>query len=758
MFQRPQHLMQRFAKVAKVVYWEEPIPAAGAEFGLDRRECNKTGSTVTVITPHVPHGWSDEQAAQAQAEALDRLVASENRAQLIRWYYTPMMLHFSRGLAADCTVYDCMDELANFKDAPPTLMALEAELLEVADVVFTGGYSLFEAKKDRHANIHPFPSSVDVAHFAAARNGLTEPADQAGLPRPRLGFYGVIDERLDLDLIGAVAAARPDWQIVMLGPVVKIDPATLPSGANLHFLGGKSYDELPAYLKGWDVALMPFAINEATRFISPTKTPEYLAAGKPVVSTPIRDVVRHYGTLDGVAIASTADEFVAACEQAMTLSRSDDWLAPVDVALAALSWDKTFNRMKALIDLAAADNGSQPRRPEAAAMGKLRTAQHYDVVIVGAGFAGSVMAERLAADAGKRVLVIDKRPHIAGNAFDVHDEAGILMHQYGPHIFHTNSAEITDYLSRFTEWRMYEHRVIAVIDDMRVPMPINRTTINMLYGLELTTDEEAEAYYQSVAEPVGEVRTSRDVVVGRVGRDLYERFFECYTRKQWAMDPSELDKSVTARVPVRTNTDDRYFTDTFQQMPLEGYTKMFERMLDHPKIDLMLGVDFADVKHGFSYDQLVWTGPVDEYFGHCYGPLPYRSLSFEHVTMDQETFQESGTVNYPAEKYPYTRISEYKYLTGQVHPKTTVTYEYPQAEGDPYYPIPRPENAALYKRYEALADASDVVFVGRLATYRYYNMDQVVGQALSAYKRMRKAELSGREAVGAAAEALAKVA
>ena len=750
--------MQRFAKVAKVVYWEEPVPAGGSEFGLDRRECNKTGATVTVVTPHVPHGWSDERTAEALAGALEQLVAAEGREHVVRWYYTPMMLGFSRGLRAACTVYDCMDELAAFKDAPPALVALEAELLEVADVVFTGGYSLFEAKKDRHANIHPFPSSVDVPHFAQARNGLAEPDDQSGLPRPRLGFYGVIDERLDLQLLDAVAAARPDWTLVMLGPVVKIAEASLPRRANIHYLGPKSYDALPAYLKGWDVALMPFAINESTRFISPTKTPEYLAAGKPVVSTPVRDVVRHYGSLDAVTIAATPEEFVAGCERALELLRGSDWLAPVDVALAALSWDKTFNRMRALIDMAIAGKGDHPPRAEAPAIGRLKAAKHYDVVIVGAGFAGSVMAERLAADAGKRVLVIDRRPHIAGNAYDLHDEAGVLMHQYGPHIFHTNSAEIIDYLSRFTEWRPYEHRVVAVIDDMRVPMPINRTTLNMLYGLELETDEEAEAYYQSVAEPVGEVRTSRDVVVGRVGRDLYERFFECYTRKQWAMDPSELDKSVTARVPVRTNTDDRYFTDTFQQMPLEGYTKMFERMLDHPGIDLMLGVDFADAKHGFSYDQLVWTGPVDEYFGHCYGPLPYRSLSFEHVTLDQETFQEAGTVNYPAEKYPYTRITEYKYLTGQEHPKTTLTYEYPQAEGDPYYPIPRPENAALYKRYEALADASDVVFVGRLATYRYYNMDQVVGQALSAYKRMRRAELSGREAVGAAAEALAKVA
>ena len=733
-FQRPQHLMGRFAKAADVVYWEEPVDFGEPEFFLHTRVCPKTG--VTLVTPHLAAGTSADAAQSILAGAVSRFVAERPHSDLVRWYYTPMMLGISRQLQADCTVYDCMDELAAFKDAPPELIALESELLETADVVFTGGYSLFEAKKDRHANIHPFPSSVDAAHFNKARNGLAEPADQAGLPRPRFGFYGVIDERLDLALLGEVAASRPDWTLVMLGPVVKIDEATLPRHANIHYLGGKSYDQLPAYLKGWDVALMPFAINEATRFISPTKTPEYLAGGKPVVSTPVRDVVRHYGNLDAVKIAADAPAFIAACEEALALSRDDSWLAPVDVALAALSWDKTFDRMKALIDQQVGGAKASASKP---AMRQLTAVKHYDVVIVGAGFAGSVMAERLASDAGKRVLVIDKRPHIAGNAYDHLDEAGLLIHQYGPHIFHTNSAEISDYLSRFTEWRFYEHRVTAVIDDMRVPMPINRTTLNMLYGLDLETDEDAEAYYQSVAEPVSEVRTSRDVVVGRVGRDLYERFFECYTRKQWAMDPSELDKSVTARVPVRTNTDDRYFADSFQQMPLHGYTKMFEKMLDHPNIDLMLGVDFADVKPDLSYDQLVWTGPIDEYFGHCYGRLPYRSLEFKHEILDQEQFQEAGTVNYPAEKYPYTRITEYKYLTGQVHPKTALTYELPRAEGDPYYPIPRPENAALYKRYEALADASDVVFVGRLATYRYYNMDQVVGQALAAYRKLRKA-------------------
>jgi UDP-galactopyranose mutase len=358
-------------------------------------------------------------------------------------------------------------------------------------------------------------------------------------------------------------------------------------------------------------------------------------------------------------------------------------------------------------------------------------------MVVGAGFAGAVMAERLAADAGKRVLVVDRRPHVGGNAYDRHDDAGVLIHQYGPHIFHTNSADVFDYLSRFTEWRQYEHRVLASVGDMLVPMPINRTTLNLLYGLDLKTDEDAAAFLATRAEPVEVVRTSADVVISAVGRDLYETFFQGYTRKQWGMDPSELDKIVTARVPTRTNTDDRYFTDRFQAMPAKGYTRMFERMLDHPKIDLMLGVDYEVARAAHPHGHLVFTGPIDEYFDHRYGKLPYRSLRFQHETRDEVQHQPVAVVNYPNEAVPYTRITEYKHLTGQVNDRTSITYEYPSAEGDPYYPIPRAENQAMYKRYEALALAEpDVSFVGRLATYRYYNMDQVVGQALATYRRL----------------------
>ncbi|GAA4714247.1 UDP-galactopyranose mutase [Sphingomonas lutea] len=378
--------------------------------------------------------------------------------------------------------------------------------------------------------------------------------------------------------------------------------------------------------------------------------------------------------------------------------------------------------------------------------------EHYDYLIVGAGFAGSVLAERLASQHDAKVLLIDRRPHIGGNAYDEPNEAGILYHKYGPHIFHTNSDQVVDYLSQFTEWRPYEHRVRAVVRDRLVPIPINRTTLNELFDLDLKTDEDAAAYLASRAEPVADIQTSEDVVVNAVGRELYELFFQGYTRKQWGLDPSELDKSVTSRIPTRTNTDDRYFTDSFQAMPAEGYTRMFERMLDHPNIEVRTGVDFREVRDSVDYGHLIFTGPIDEYFDHRFGKLPYRSLTFDHQTLEQERFQDTGTVNYPAPDVPYTRISEYKHLTGQQAPVTTITYEYPSAEGDPYYPIPRAENQELFKRYEALGDETEgVTFVGRLATYRYYNMDQIVGQALATFRRMDgKREPHNADAVAAA--------
>ena len=368
---------------------------------------------------------------------------------------------------------------------------------------------------------------------------------------------------------------------------------------------------------------------------------------------------------------------------------------------------------------------------------KAASGGRYDYLIVGAGFAGSVLAERLASQHGARVLLIDRRPHVGGNAYDELNEAGILYHKYGPHIFHTNSDAVVDYLSQFTAWRPYEHRVRAVVRDKLVPIPINRTTLNELFDLDLKTDQEAADYLASRAEPVEDIKTSEDVVINAVGRELYELFFQGYTRKQWGLDPSELDKQVTSRIPTRTNTDDRYFSDTFQAMPLHGYTKMFEKMLDHPLIEIRTGVDYRDVRDEVDTGHIIYTGPIDEYFDFRFGKLPYRSLKFDHQTLDEERHQPVAVVNYPDPQVPYTRISEYKHLTGQEAPVTTITYEYPSAEGDPYYPIPRAENQALYKRYEALADSTKgVTFVGRLATYRYYNMDQIVGQALATFRRI----------------------
>jgi UDP-galactopyranose mutase len=388
------------------------------------------------------------------------------------------------------------------------------------------------------------------------------------------------------------------------------------------------------------------------------------------------------------------------------------------------------------------DVSSRPRRRGHARAISGHQRRGFDYLIVGAGYAGSVLAERLASQLHKRILLIDRRPHIGGNAFDAYNDAGILIHPYGPHIFHTNSRQVLDYLSQFTAWRPYEHRVLANVNDRLVPIPINLTTINRLYGLDLTPDGVA-AFLARHAEPIATPKTSEDIVVATVGRELYELFFRGYTRKQWGLDPSQLDKSVTARIPTRTNTDDRYFGDEFQVMPLHGYTRMFQRMLDHPNIKVLLNADFCEVRNEVQYDSLIYTGPIDEYYDFRFGELPYRSLRFEHVTVEQENFQPCAVVNYPSERVPYTRITEYKHLTGQTHPVTSLTYEYPCADGDPYYPIPRPENAALYRRYQALAENDpDVTFVGRLGTYRYYNMDQVVAQALTTFERLRGTKTS----------------
>ncbi|MEJ6482256.1 UDP-galactopyranose mutase [Nostoc punctiforme UO1] len=735
-YQRPQHLLSRCAQGKRVFFIEEAI---FSEEPLARLDVNQDSNGVVVVVPHLPQGLSEEAINADLQVLINNLFAEHNINKYICWYYTPMAIAFTRHLQPQAVVYDCMDELSAFQGASPTLKNYEAELFSRADLVFTGGQSLYESKVNQHPNVYAFPSSVDVPHFGQARN-LQEPEDQAHIPHPRLGFFGVIDERMDIELLAGIAEARPDWHLVIIGPVVKIDPANLPQHENIHYLGGRDYKQLPAYLAGWDLAMLPFARNESTRFISPTKTPEYLAAGRPVVSTSIRDVVRPYGESKLVRIADTVSEFVTAAELAMQEDTpASEWLSRVDVFLEKISWDRTWASMMKLIDSAIAARDGEDKANSTGAAGKqapniISRDFVFDYLVVGAGFSGSVIAERLATQ-GKKVLVVDKRNHIGGNAYDHYDDHGVLVHKYGPHIFHTNSREVFEYLSRFTKWRSYEHRVLASVDGQLVPIPINLDTINKLYGMNLNSFE-VEEFYKSLAEPMEYIRTSEDVVVSKVGRELYEKFFRNYTRKQWGLDPSELDKSVIARIPTRTNRDDRYFTDSYQAMPLHGFTRMFENMLNHPNIKVMLNTDYQEIQKAIPCREMVYSGPVDEYFDYRYGKLPYRSLDFKHETHNTSVFQKAPVINYPNEQL-YTRVTEFKYLTGQEHSKTSIVYEFPKAEGDPYYPVPRSENQEIYKKYKVLADETPgIYFVGRLATYKYYNMDQCVAQALSVYKQI----------------------
>ncbi len=352
-----------------------------------------------------------------------------------------------------------------------------------------------------------------------------------------------------------------------------------------------------------------------------------------------------------------------------------------------------------------------------------------DVLVVGAGFAGAVIAERLAS-AGREVLVIDRRDHLTGNAYDHPDSHGVLVHRYGPHLFHTNSDAVFEYLSRFTEWRPYEHHVLASLDGRLYPLPINQQTINQLYGLNLD-EAGVERFLAGVREQRSPVLTSEDVVLNAVGRDLCDKIFRGYTRKQWGLELADLSSSVLARIPTRTNRDDRYFTDKHQAMPAEGYTRLFERLFVHPRIRVETGVDFTTIRESIRPQLTVFTGRIDEYFGFRLGRLPYRSIRFEHQHLaGVEQFQPAATVNFPND-HEYTRITEFKQITGQRHTGTSIVKEFPTDEGDPYYPVPRPANQELYQRYRELAvSETNVVFVGRLAQYRYYNMDQAAAAAL----------------------------
>lgn len=364
---------------------------------------------------------------------------------------------------------------------------------------------------------------------------------------------------------------------------------------------------------------------------------------------------------------------------------------------------------------------------------------NFKYVIVGAGLAGLTMAERIANVLDEKVLVIEKRNHIGGNIYDSYNEDGILIHNYGPHIFHTNDREVYQYLSNFTKWNDFWHRVLTYVDGNLVPMPITVETINRIYNLDLDCFQ-VEDFLKKHAETIEEVKTSRDVALNKVGRDIYEKIFETYTKKQWGVDPAELDTSVISRIPIRLNRDTRYFSDKYQGMPSYGYTRMCESMVSNKNIKILLNTDYREIVNGISYETLIYTGPTDEFYQYKYGKLSYRSIRFKFETFDREDYQEAPVVNYPND-YDFTRITEFKKLTWQEHKKTTICKEFPCSEGEPYYPFPTKECKAQYALYEEeMKKEKDVIFIGRLAEYRYYNMDAVVRRALDLFEKLLNKE------------------
>lgn len=364
---------------------------------------------------------------------------------------------------------------------------------------------------------------------------------------------------------------------------------------------------------------------------------------------------------------------------------------------------------------------------------------NYDYLIVGAGFAGSVMAERLASQLDKKVLIVEKRNHIGGNAYDEYDEHGILVHKYGPHIFHTNSKNVFEYLSQFTEWIPYEHKVFAKLNGELYPIPINRLTINKLYNLDLRSEKEVAEFYEKVRENRYSIKNSEDIIVNQVGYDLFEKFFKHYTKKQWNLEPKELAAAVCGRIPVRTNNDCRYFTDKYQFIPKDGYTKMFENMLLHKNIEVALNTDYKSIVQDIKFNKMIYTGPIDYFFDYEYGKLPYRSIRFEYKNFEQKIFQPTAQVNYVGEEHHFTRVVEHKYLSDQKATNTTVSFEYALQQGEPFYPVPTSKNKSLYEKYSTAAGKmNSTKFIGRLAEYQYYNMDQVVATVLKRFEGMKK--------------------
>lgn len=361
----------------------------------------------------------------------------------------------------------------------------------------------------------------------------------------------------------------------------------------------------------------------------------------------------------------------------------------------------------------------------------------YDYLIVGAGFSGCVMAERIATQLNKKVLIIEKRYHIGGNVYDEYDEHGILIHRYGPHIFHTNSNKIFNYLSQFTEWHPYKHKVLASMNGNLFQFPINRITVNKLYGLNLKSEKEVKNFYESVKTKRYPITNSEDIIINQVGYDIFEKFFKIYTKKQWNLEPKDLTPGVCGRIPIRTNDDNRYFTDKYQFMPKEGYTKLFEQMLNHRNIEVVLNTDYKSILNNIHFNKMIYTGPIDYFFDYSFGRLPYRSIRFEYENLHIEYFQDCAQVNYVSSEVPFTRVIEHKYLSSQKLETTTISREYPHFDGEPYYPIPTEENKRLYKKYRKESKKlKKVIFCGRLAEYQYYNMDQVVANTLTLFQRL----------------------
>jgi UDP-galactopyranose mutase len=362
----------------------------------------------------------------------------------------------------------------------------------------------------------------------------------------------------------------------------------------------------------------------------------------------------------------------------------------------------------------------------------------FDYLIIGAGFTGSVLAERIASQLNKKVIIVDKRTHVGGNAYDYYNKSGILVHKYGPHIFHTNDNYVYTYLSKFTDWQFYQHKVLAFVDGQLVPIPINMNTLNKLYGFNFSSPNDVQKYYDIVKTSIKNPKDAEEMILSKLGEELYEKFFKNYTIKQWNIHPKELSASVTGRIPTRTNRDDRYFGDKYQVMPRHGYNNLFKNMLQNKNISILLNTNYKDIISAIKFKKIIYTGPIDEYFDYLYGKLPYRSLQFEHSTFDNEWYQDTGTINYPND-YDFTRITEWKYLTKQKHNKTSILIEYPCDAGtdmEKFYPIPRYQNEELFKKYKREAKKLEsVIFCGRLADYKYYNMDQAVARALMIFKK-----------------------